>query len=184
MSKSASACETSPTLVSVRPIRRPVPGPPVAANGVPPESGATGRRDQQIKKLRYRRRPDTIDCFRESQSEAPHGGGLAPRALQRVRAYIDAHLSDKIELDVLARVATVSRCHFAREFRRSIGLPPMSYVMQRRLERALSLLTETDLPLRAIAVESGFSDQSHFSRRFRAYTGVTPRSVRWSHVRP
>jgi AraC family transcriptional regulator len=53
-------------------------------------------------------------------------------------------------------------------------------LMQRRLEQAKKLIVETEFPLAQIALECGFSDQSHFSRRFLQYVGATPRSFRWS----
>jgi AraC-like DNA-binding protein len=107
-------------------------------------------------------------------------GGLTPRALQRVRDYIDEHLTENIELAALADITGLSRCYFARAFKQSVGTPPHYYLMQRRLERAQKLLAESNLSLAQIALASGFSDQSHFSRRFRLFFGMTPRAFRWS----
>lgn len=107
-------------------------------------------------------------------------GGLAPRVLQRVRDYIEAHLTENIELKALAGITGLSRWYFARAFKQSVGVPPHHYLMQRRLERAQKLLAESDLSVAQIALQSGFSDQSHFSRRFRLFFGVTPRAFRWS----
>jgi len=100
--------------------------------------------------------------------------------LQRIREYIDRHLEENVELETLADTAGLSKWHFARAFKQSVGMPPHFYLIQRRLERAQRLLAETDLSLAQIALKSGFSDQSHFSRRFRMFLGVTPRSFRWS----
>jgi AraC-like DNA-binding protein len=107
-------------------------------------------------------------------------GGLTPRALQRVCGYIEAHLTEHIELEVLADITGFSRCYFARAFKQSVGMPPHYYLMQRRLERAQKLLAESNMSLAQIALESGFGDQSHFSRRFRLFLGVTPSAFRWS----
>jgi AraC-like DNA-binding protein len=107
-------------------------------------------------------------------------GGLTPRALQRVRDYIEAHLVENIELQALADIAGLSRFHFARMFKQSVGTPPHCYLMQRRLERAQKLLAESNLSITQIALESGFAEQSHFSRRFRLSFGITPRAFRWS----
>jgi AraC-like DNA-binding protein len=100
--------------------------------------------------------------------------------LQRVREYVEEHLSENIELETLADIAGLSKWHFARAFKQSVGTPPHFYLVQRRLERAQELLAETDLPLAQIALKIGFSDQSHFSRRFRTLLGLTPRSFRRS----
>jgi AraC family transcriptional regulator len=107
-------------------------------------------------------------------------GGLTPRTLQRVRDYIEAHLADHIELEALAGTAGLSLWYFARAFKKSVGVPPHHYVMQRRLECAQELLADSNLSLAQISVRSGFSDQSHFSRRFRLLFGVTPSQFRRS----
>ena len=105
-------------------------------------------------------------------------GGLSPRTLQRVCAYIECHLDRGIRLGDLAKVAGLSRYHFARAFKQSQGTPPHDYLVQRRLKRTQKLLAETDLPLSEIALAAGFSDQSHCARRFRERFGVSPRSYR------
>src|SRR6266446_2017321 len=107
-------------------------------------------------------------------------GGLPPRALRRVREFIEAHLEENIGVQVLASTAGLSMCHFARAFKRSEGVTPHNYLVQRRVRRAKDLLAATDLPLSEIALASGFSDQSHCARRFREHVGVTPSSYRWS----
>jgi AraC family transcriptional regulator len=60
-------------------------------------------------------------------------------------------------------------------------LTPHAYVMRQRLLRAQELIASTDLPLIDIAAETGFADQSHFSRRFHQMTGVSPRTYRVRH---
>src|SRR6185436_13840162 len=73
----------------------------------------------------------------------------------------------------------LSTHHFARAFHQSVGMPPHSYVLSRRLERAEHMLRETQLPLSEIAAATGFSDQSHLARHFRRRTGMSPRLARW-----
>jgi len=104
--------------------------------------------------------------------------GLPPGVLRRVRAHIDASLEADIDLADLAAVANLSRCHFARAFKQSVGATPHDYLVQRRLERAQELLTETEMPLAEIALATGFSDQSHFSRRFREHLNASPSAFR------
>jgi transcriptional regulator GlxA family with amidase domain len=130
--------------------------------------------------LHVRPRFDVVGCFPARPDVAAARGGLAPAALRRVREYIDGRLDDDISLDALAAVAELSRCHFARAFKQSVGTSPHAYVMQRRLERAERLLAETDLSLCQVALDSGFSDQSHFSSCFRRSFGEIPRSFRRS----
>jgi transcriptional regulator GlxA family with amidase domain len=107
-------------------------------------------------------------------------GGLPPRALRRVREFIETHLEENISIQVLAGIAGLSMYHFARAFKQSEGMTPHEYLIHCRVRRAKDLLAETDLPLSEIALASGFSDQSHCARRFREHVGVTPSSYRWS----
>ena len=107
-------------------------------------------------------------------------GGLPPRALRRVREYIDGHLEETISIEALAGIVGLSMYHFARAFKQSEGLTPHDYLVRRRVRRAQELLASTDLPLSEIALASGFSDQSHCARRFREHVGITPSSYRWS----
>jgi AraC-like DNA-binding protein len=107
-------------------------------------------------------------------------GGLPPRAMRRVREFIEGHLEENISIQALANIAGLSMYHFARAFKQSEGMTPHDYLIQRRVQRTKDLLAETDLPLSEIALASGFSDQSHCARRFREHVGVTPSSYRWS----
>ena len=105
-------------------------------------------------------------------------GGLAPARTNRICEYIDLHLQENIALEVLAGMAQLSVHHFARAFRQSVGVPPHNYIVQRRVEHAQQLLRNTDLPLSEIAIEAGFTDQSHLARHFRTITGVSPSVAR------
>jgi AraC-like DNA-binding protein/PAS domain-containing protein len=109
---------------------------------------------------------------------APHSGGLPPGRAHRVFEYIDSHLQENITLEALAEIAQLSVHHFARAFRQTVGVPPHSYIVRRRVEHAGELLRNTDLPLSEIAVASGFADQSHLARHFRRLTGTSPGSAR------
>jgi AraC family transcriptional regulator len=100
--------------------------------------------------------------------------GLAPRVLSTVIDFVEEHAHESIALDTLARVANVSRFHFARMFKMSTGMSPMMYVEQNRMRKAQALIREGRLSLAAIAAELGFADQSHFTRRFRVHVGCTP----------
>ena len=107
-------------------------------------------------------------------------GGLPPRALRRVREFIDTHLEENISIQVLADIAGLSMFHFARAFKQSEGMTPHEYLVHCRVRRAKDLLTDSILPLSEIALAAGFSDQSHLARRFREHVGITPSSYRWS----
>jgi len=107
-------------------------------------------------------------------------GGMAPNKLRRVLEFIKDKLDqqDGIDLDALAHEVRMSRFHFSRVFKESMGLSPINYIVRQRIERAKKLLAETDLPIADIALRSGFSGQSHFTTFFGKLVGVTPRSFR------
>jgi AraC family transcriptional regulator len=100
--------------------------------------------------------------------------GLSRERLKRVRDYIETHLDDRLTLTDLAGVACLSPYHFSRSFKQAIGVGPQRYVMQRRLERAKTLMRRTNQPLAIIAQQAGFTDQSHLTSIFRRETGTTP----------
>ncbi|VIO73045.1 Transposon Tn10 TetD protein [Bradyrhizobium ivorense] len=105
-------------------------------------------------------------------------GRLDRRRLFRVLDYIDRHLEGDLTLDELASVACLSRFHFARAFKQSVGQSPHRYVIARRLERAEVLLTEGETSLVEIALSLRFSSQANFSRAFRQSTGMAPGQYR------
>lgn len=96
----------------------------------------------------------------------PPRGGLAPRALRRVREHGEARLAEKIDLATMAGLAGLSPPHFARAFKQSVGTPPYRYVLRRRIDLATRLLENTDRPLADIALDVAFYCQSHFARTF------------------
>jgi len=104
--------------------------------------------------------------------------GLSRERLTRVQDYIEAHLDDPLTLTELAGVACLSAYHFSRSFKQATGVGLHHYVMQRRLERAKTLMRRTNQPLALIAQEAGFADQSHLNSTFRREIGVTPGQFR------
>jgi AraC-like DNA-binding protein len=98
---------------------------------------------------------------------------IGHRAVKRVREYLDAHYADNVTLDNLADVGNLSPFHLNRVFKDIIGVPPHLYLTQVRIERAKTLLAD-HWPLAQVAAEIGFTDQSHFTKRFKAIVGVTP----------
>jgi AraC family transcriptional regulator len=100
--------------------------------------------------------------------------GLSRERLKRVRDYIETHLEGRLTLTELAGVACLSPYHFSRSFKQAVGVGPRRYVMQRRLERAKTLIRRSNQPFARIAQQVGFADQSHLIWIFRRETGMTP----------
>ncbi len=98
-------------------------------------------------------------------------------AVAKALAYIRKNASENISLGEIAAVAGLSRYHFLRQFKATTGLSPHAYLIQRRIVLAKRAI-ECGATLAEAAVRSGFSDQSHFSRRFKAVHGFTPGQYR------
>jgi transcriptional regulator of acetoin/glycerol metabolism/AraC-like DNA-binding protein len=129
--------------------------------------------------LHARPRLDMISVLDKTPPAPRAQGGLSPCALRRVQEYVEAHFSENTDLATLASIAELSKNHFAREFRRSVGITPHNYLTQKRVERAQHLLAHTNLSLAEISYDVGFSNQSHLTRHFHHLLGVTPGQFRW-----
>jgi transcriptional regulator of acetoin/glycerol metabolism len=126
-------------------------------------------------------RIDLLEDLRRHYAPEVPRGGLSPGALRRVREYVAAHMHENLDVATLASHAGVSRYHFFRAFKASVGMPPHRYVLEQRVRKAAELLERSEQPLTSIALNLGFADQSHFSRSFHALVGLTPGQFRRAH---
>lgn len=102
---------------------------------------------------------------------------LAPRVAARVIDYIEAHLHLRLTLAELAAQTGLSVPHFKVLFRATLGVPVHRYVVQRRVERAKTLLLEGRCSAAQIALDVGFAHQSHMTQWMHRLLGVTPREI-------
>ena len=91
---------------------------------------------------------------------------------------IEREYGKNIKLDDLAEAVCMSTSTFLRNFRKQFGMTPGNYVKQVRYKAACRLLSESALSISEVAYDTGFSDQSHFTREFKKTSGVTPKSYR------
>jgi AraC-like DNA-binding protein len=94
--------------------------------------------------------------------------------LRRVRDRIDREYAKPLDVDALARGVNMSAGHLSREFRAAYGESPYSYLMTRRIERAMALLQRGDLSVTEVCFEVGCSSLGTFSTRFTELVGVPP----------
>ncbi|WP_282941039.1 AraC family transcriptional regulator [Paenibacillus sp. RC67] len=92
--------------------------------------------------------------------------------------YIDMNLLRELSIEELSQNAHFHPNYFIRIFKRHLGMPPMRYIHERRLEKAKQLLGSTDLTVGEVAYRSGFKDISYFSAAFKKSAGVTPSEFR------
>jgi AraC-like DNA-binding protein len=114
---------------------------------------------------------------------------LAPRAtepaaapeppwLTRACALLEQQLEQEIDLRGVASAVGLPYETFRKRFQQQIGMAPARYRATRRIDAACALLQQPDLSVRTIATRLGFSDEFHFSRRFKQITGLSPREFR------
>ena len=121
-----------------------------------------------------------------AQTGRPHGklpGERRSRWLTAVEERLRAEFRLPPSLQELAGCAGVHPVHLARSFRAATGFSVGAFVRKLRLEWAEDQLVRTSRPLAELSAEAGFADQSHFTRLFRARTGLTPATYRRSHSR-
>lgn len=100
------------------------------------------------------------------------------RAMLRARDAMDRAYAEPLDIPALARIALVSEAHFIRTFRATFGETPHRYLQRRRVERAMSLLIETERDVTGICFAVGFSSLGTFSRTFRQIVGESPSDFR------
>jgi AraC family transcriptional regulator len=101
-------------------------------------------------------------------------GGLAPWQGRRATEMVRENLDGSVRLSELARECGLSVSHFTRAFRKSFGVSPYRWLLERRIDYAKALLVTSDLPIANIALQSGFSDQAAFTRAFGRIVGNSP----------
>ena len=137
-----------------------------------------------------RDRPEAWRCLRDAftllgqQSSAQPIAGYPVRPIQpgalaswqarRVTEYIEQHLGAKLTTEDIAAAIGLSKSHFSRAFKSTLGSSPMAYVAARRVERAKQMMLTSAESLADVALDCGFADQSHLNRQFRRAVGVTP----------
>ena len=97
---------------------------------------------------------------------------------------IEERCVEHVTLAELAEVANLHPTYFSSRFRQVTGVAPITYVMQRRLQRARDLLRSTNQPVRSIAAATGFYDAAHLIRAFRGAEGISPGRYRKLKGRP
>jgi AraC family transcriptional regulator len=101
-------------------------------------------------------------------------GKLNSFQLRAVVEFVHSNLAGDVSLTALAEQAHISPFHFARLFRRTVGLPPHQFVLRLRVHRAIGLLRHGRMTLADVAIACGFHDQPHLIHACRSVIGTTP----------
>jgi AraC family transcriptional regulator len=108
----------------------------------------------------------------------PQDQNTARWQVRRSLDYLHDNFSRDFSLESIAAAANLSKFYLERVFKKATGLSPHSYMLMLRVERAKQLLSSSPNPIVEIAMELGFSDQSHFTNVFKRMTGFTPNAYR------
>ena len=113
-----------------------------------------------------------------SLSVVPDNSRLLNRECTQIKNYLDANYSEDITLDTLAALTHMNKYYLAHTFTKYMGLSPINYLLQKRIQEGKSLLESTSYSIAQISDLLGFSSQSYFSQAFRKATGMTPMQYR------
>jgi AraC-like DNA-binding protein len=103
------------------------------------------------------------------------------RRMLRARDAMDRRFAEPLDVPALATIAHLSPSQFARVFKDTFGETPHRYLQRRRVERAMTLLRQTDRPVTQVAWDVGFASLGTFSRTFASVVGCSPSEFRSTH---
>ncbi|WP_157956487.1 AraC family transcriptional regulator [Dyella sp. C11] len=117
-----------------------------------------------------------LDTYATTPTEQARGNnrGLMPWQHRRTTTLIMENLTTGVSLQVMADACQLAPSTFLRAFRNTFGETPHQWLIGKRIDRALDLMTDRCISLADIALSVGFSDQSHFTRAFAGRMGVSP----------
>jgi AraC-like DNA-binding protein len=121
-----------------------------------------------------------FECHANAKSRhlSPHES----ERVARIQEYLRANLHRNVTLNELAALTGLSKAYVIRSFRRVVGMPPYEWLLQQRIEEARKYLRAGN-SIGDLAIRLGFADQSHFHRRFKRVTGMTPATYAAGHYR-
>ena len=99
-------------------------------------------------------------------------------AVEKAETYIRLHLADSLTVDSIAAAAGMSATHISRLFKKKHDMTLIDYITEERIRLAMKLLKNESLPVSTVAMRSGYSNYSYFTKAFKKYTGKTPREYR------
>lgn len=147
-----------------------------------PRAEAAASAPSEKDRIEHRSDSDTPDTRTMQVHKEGGAPGLARRHADRVKQYIEQNLDGAIRVSELAAIVRLSSGHFSKAFKATFGQSPLTYILSRRVARVKELMMDSETPLSFIAIDCGFSDQAHMSRRFRRAVGASPGV--WRRERP
>jgi len=120
-----------------------------------------------------------IEKFNNSVSAiAKRSENRSESVVERAKKYMQENFSKDISLEDVSQTVDMSSYYFSKVFKEETGVNFIEYLTQLRMEEAKRLLEESDLSIKEVCSEVGYSDPNYFSRNFKKYTGITPTEAR------
>jgi YesN/AraC family two-component response regulator len=137
------------------------------------------RREQLISSIAVALTTHAANKLKQDKSEAqPEEKATASYRLKSTISYINDHLDQNINLDLLSGAIGMNPSYFCRVFQQEIGYSPYQFIIRQRVEKAKNLLENRDLSISDIALQCGFASHSHLDRHFHKLVGITPKAYR------
>jgi AraC-like DNA-binding protein len=114
-----------------------------------------------------------------SQEKKEEYSELNFNALNNINDFIDNNITNKFSLDELSKIANINKYGFAKKFKASTGMSPMNYILMKKIFSSKKLITQNS-ELTQIAFDFQFSDMAHFSKTFKRYIGISPKTFQKS----
>lgn len=133
-----------------------------------------GQDDLEAETLLYETLLDVIQNYADPLPPLAEQDTKSSENIAAAQLFLMDNLFEKISLEELADHSGLSPYHFLREFRKQYGMPPHTYQLQQRINEAKRLLAN-GTPIADAALQVGFADQNHFTRKFKTLVGTTPR---------
>lgn len=121
-----------------------------------------------------------LEVSKSKEKEVYHSEAM--NDISQLLTYIDEHLGDALNIDQLSSILHLQKNYFIKFFKMHLGITPMQYVKQRRLEEAKRRLINTTCSISTIATDLGFSGVSHFSYQFHQYANMAPSQFRKQYL--
>ena len=129
-----------------------------------------------IKSSTYRLMTHLLRNYREEglSEDALKKRKMKMNRIDEILNYISDHYDDQLTTSGLAEKFFLNEHYFCHFFKDATGQSPISFINRFRIEKAATLLNNTDIPITQIATNVGFEDPNYFTRTFKKYLGVTP----------
>lgn len=101
--------------------------------------------------------------------------------IQKSLNYIKRHINENIRIETLVDVTCISKDHFIRLFKKEVGMTPVQYICQKKIEKAQLLLVTENIPIKEVAFQLSYEDHSYFNRLFKRVTGMSPSEYRTNY---